>query len=90
MAYQIEASRRIQKSLSRLPKQDQARILVALKRLADDPRPAGCRPVQHAPPGAYRIRVGGYRIIYTVLDEDRVIVFARVAQRSESTYRGLG
>ncbi len=40
--------------------------------------------------GAYRVRVGDYRVIYAVLDDERVVIIAQVTRRSESTYQGLG
>jgi mRNA interferase RelE/StbE len=61
----------------------------AILALAEDPRPAGCKPVKDAPPGTYRVRVGAYRVIYTGLDAEGAIVVARVRKRDESTYRGL-
>ena len=78
MAYQLEIARRVGKVMARFPRQDQARILVAIKGLVNDPRPEGCVPVKNAPPGTYRVRVGDYRVIYTVLDDEQVIVVARV------------
>jgi len=75
--------------MARLPRKDRARILAVLKALAEEPRPSGCVPVKTAEPGTYRVRVGAYRVIYTVLDDERVVVVARVARRRESTYRGL-
>ena len=89
MTYRIKVGRRVQKTMARLPRKDQARIIVALKNLAQDPRPPGCRPVKAAPKGTYRVRVGSFRVIYTILDADQVVVVARVARRDESTYRGL-
>lgn len=89
MTYRVEVSRRVQKAMARLPRKDQARIIVVLKSLAEEPRPPGCRLVKAAPKGTYRIRVGSYRVIYTVLDTDQAVVVARVAKRDESTYRGL-
>jgi mRNA interferase RelE/StbE len=90
MAYQIELERRARKELTRLARTDQARVVAAIESLAENPRPAGCRPVQAAPKGTYRIRIGEYRVIYVVLDQERVVIIARVARRGESTYRGLG
>lgn len=90
MAYQIRIGKRVRKEVAHLPRQDQARVLVAVKALAQDPRPPGCKPIKVAGQGAYRVRVGDYRVIYTVLDDERVVVVARVARRSESTYQGLG
>ena len=90
MAYRIEIERRAGKELTRLAQQDQTRILAAIEALTENLRPTGCRPVQAAPKGTYRIRVGEYRVIYVVLDQGQVVVIARVARRGESTYRGLG
>jgi mRNA interferase RelE/StbE len=89
VTYQVKTGRCVRKVMARIPGKDQTRILATLRRLAEEPRPAGCVPVKTAEPGTYRIRVGAYRVIYTVLDDERVIVVARVSRRKESTYRGL-
>ena len=89
MAYQIRVGRRVRKDMARLPRRDQARILAAIKALAEDPRPAGYRHVKAAEKGTYRVRAGDYRVIYIIQDDKQVIIVARVARRSESTYRGL-
>ncbi len=75
--------------MSRFPRLGQARILATIKKLAAEPRPAGCRPVKGAEKGTYRVRVGDYRVIYVVMDGAQVVIVARVARRGESTYRGL-
>ena len=90
MRYRIEVERRAQKALARLPRQVQLRITAEIDGLAENPRPAGCLPVRAAPQGTYRIRVGDYRIIYVVLDEEEAVIVARVGRRGERTYRGLG
>ena len=89
MTYRIRIGRRVCKEMTRLSRQDQARILAAVKALAEDPRPAGCRPLKGAGQGTYRVRVGDYRVVYVVREDEQVILVARVARRSESTYRGL-
>jgi mRNA-degrading endonuclease RelE of RelBE toxin-antitoxin system len=50
----------------------------AREALAEDPRPAGCRPVELGRAGMVRLRVGDYRVIYLVLDDEQVVVVARV------------
>jgi mRNA interferase RelE/StbE len=90
VAYQIEISKRVRKQVARLPRRDQARVLAVVRALAKDSRPTGCRPVKMAGKGAYRVRVGDYRVIYAVLDDERVVIIAQVTRRSESTYQGLG
>lgn len=89
MAYRIEVERRAQKALVRLPGADRAQIAVAIDGLAVNPRPPACRPVRAAPKGSYRIRIGDCRIVYLVLDDERIVIVARVVRRSESTYREL-
>lgn len=87
--YRIEVERRARKALAGLPPSDRSRIEAAIEALADDPRPAGCMPVRAAEPGTYRIRVGRYRVVYVVLDQEQVLIVARIARRREDTYRGL-
>ena len=89
MTYQIVVERRARKAVVGLPKHDQARIKDEIDALAETPCPTGCRPVRAAPRDTYRVRVGDYRIIYSVLGDERVVIEARVARRSERTYRGL-
>ena len=35
----------------------------------------------------YRVRVGDYRVLYRIFDEQSLIVLLQVVRRSESTYR---
>lgn len=87
--YEVRAGKRVRKAMARSPRQDQDRILEKLRSLAEDPRPRGCRKVRAAEPGTYRIRVGDYRVIYVVLDEEQIVIIVRVARRSEDTYKDL-
>ena len=90
MTYRFELERRAHKALGRLAKRDRVRVVAAIDALAEDPRPAGCVPVRAAPKGTYHICVGGFRVIYVVLDDAEVIIVARVARRSETAYRKPG
>lgn len=87
--YRLEVERQAQKALARLPRDIQRRIEAKIDSLAEDPRPVGCEMVQDAPKGTYRVWVGRYRVIYVILDDEQIIVVARVRKRDESTYRGL-
>lgn len=89
MTYRVEVERRAQKALAGLPKEDRARVVAAIDELAVNPRPVGCYPVRAAPKGTFRIRVGDYRVIYVVVQDERVIIVARMVRRTESTYREL-
>ena len=54
--------------------------------LASDPRPSGSKRLQGQ--DLMRVRVGDYRIVYTVRDQRLVVLIVRVAHRSR-VYRGL-
>jgi len=55
--------------------------------LSVGPRPSGARPLVGYP-DLWRIRVGDYRVVYTVKDADLVVLALRVAHRS-TVYRNL-
>ena len=85
--YQIEsASSRVKRELRRIAPPDRGRIAEAVQALADVPRPPGVVQLEQ---GVYRLRIGDYRVIYKVLDEEQIILIGRIARRSESTYRDL-
>jgi len=85
-SYQIEWKRSAAKALKSLPQQAVFHIVVAVERLSLNPYPVGVKRLvgaQHT----YRIRVGDYRVIYTVWEAVLVIEILRVAHRREA-YRG--
>jgi mRNA interferase RelE/StbE len=85
--YQIEsASGQIKRDLRRIPRPDRERIAEAVQALADDPHPTGVVQLEQ---DVYRLRVGNYRVIYKVLDEERIVLIGRLVRRLESTYRDL-
>jgi mRNA interferase RelE/StbE len=89
VTYRVEVEPRARKALTGLPQRDRVRIVAAIDLLAEDPRPRGSRPVRTASKGTYRVRVGDYRIVYEVLDDERVVIIARVRRKGKGTYRGL-
>jgi len=67
------------------PKKDRQRIVAAIRSLADNPRAPGCEKLA-GEDDRYRIRVGRYRVIYSVGDGELVIVVVRVGHR-KNVYR---
>ena len=49
--------------------------------LADDPRPYGCKKLSGE--DAYRIRVGDYRIVYSIYDDIVTVEVIRINHRKE-------
>jgi mRNA interferase RelE/StbE len=63
-------------------KKDRQRIVAAIRLLADDRRPPGCGKLA-GEGDRYRIRVGRYRVIDSVGDEELVVVVVRVGSRKD-------
>ncbi len=63
---------------------DHQRILAAIRALATEPRPVGASRLED---DIFRVRVGRYRVIYRVDDQDRLVEIGGVRRRTERTYR---
>lgn len=80
--YSIEFSSSALRDLKKLPKSEAERIHEKILGLAENPRPPGC--VKLAGSGElYRIRVGNYRVIYSINDGILVVIILRIAHRRE-------
>ena len=84
MMYAVEILRTAQKKLAKLDRQAQSRIIDAIRQLAADPRPSGCKKLSGRP--AWRIRIGAYRVIHEVHDDRLVVLVVTVGDR-KSAYR---
>ena len=78
--YRIEWKASALKELKRIEPDIVPRIFAAVDALASDPRPSGCRKLTGASM-TYRVRVGRYRVVYTVEDECLVVQIIRVGHR---------
>jgi mRNA interferase RelE/StbE len=88
LAYTVTLSPAADKIVARLPQAIRRRIAERLKPLADNPRPHGSMKLKGE--DAYRIRVGDYRIIYTVKDNLLLVLVVDVGHRSNTTRRQGG
>jgi mRNA interferase RelE/StbE len=84
--YAIEFKPSADKALKRLPAEAQRRIVAAVERLAENPRPTGAVKLQ-GEERTYRLRVGDYRVIYDIHDEMLIVVVLRVAHRKDAYRR---
>ena len=87
MRYQARLRRTAQKQLDKLGEQDYEIIAEAISALEQEPRPSGVKKLAES--GLWRIRVGQYRVIYHIDDEEHLVIVVRVARRTEATYRRL-
>ena len=63
-------------------KKDRQRIVAAIRSLAGDPRPVGVEKLS-GQRDWYRVRVGRYRIIYSIGDAELFVMVVRVGHRRE-------
>jgi mRNA interferase RelE/StbE len=75
-------SRRAKKTLQEFPAPIRRRIELKVAELFESPYPEGCRKLRGGP-NVYRLRVGHYRILYTILSAGEILVF-RIARREEA------
>ncbi len=85
--YKIEWKQSAKKELRKLEKATISRIIRVVEDLSSDPHPTGCRKLQGSE-HLYRVRVGNYRVVYSVENEVLLIEIIRVGHRKE-IYRRL-
>jgi len=59
-----------------------ARIAPRLEKLASNPHPPGCKKLKGGDK-EWRIRVGDYRVVYTIDDANSLVEVTRIRHRSE-------
>lgn len=84
--YDVRLHPRAEKQLDHLPRDAFDRLDEAIKSLENNPRPLGVKKLHGR---VHRIRVGDYRIIYSIFDGEKMVLVSKVARRSERTYRRL-
>jgi len=79
--YRVEVRPAAARALRKLDPTVRPRIQGAIELLADDPRPPASRPLRGRP--GYRVRVGDYRILYTIADDVLLIVVVTLGHRRD-------
>jgi mRNA interferase RelE/StbE len=82
-AYAVTFARSARKELVGLNQPLQLRVFRRIERLADDPRPAGCRKLEGAD-DLWRIRIGDCRVVYAVDDSRHLVDVIAVRHRSDA------
>jgi len=79
--YRIELRPAAIKALRAIKRKDRARIQGAIALLGENPRPPGARALQGR--DGLRVRVGDYRIIYTIRDDVLLVVVVTLGHRKD-------
>ena len=81
--YRIVFARSARRELQALPRTGAERILGKVELLASNPRPPGCKKLRgHS--SLWRIRVGEYRVIYSIDDNNQIVDVSVIRHRSEA------
>lgn len=82
MSYDVELSRSADRELWNVHEPLRSKLFRAIKALGNEPRPPGCRKLVGTT-DAWRIRVGSYRILYTIQDRLRIVRVESVGDRKD-------
>jgi mRNA interferase RelE/StbE len=69
-SYHVALASSAEKELKRLPSRLITRIIARMENLAPNPRPSGCKKLKSGD-REWRIRIGDYRVVYTIDDAMR-------------------
>lgn len=81
--YRIQLSRTAEKELSVLPSNIIKKIVKAIDHLEINPRPAGCKKLKGTSEALWRIRVGDYRIVYSIEDVLLIVDIRKIGHRKD-------
>jgi mRNA interferase RelE/StbE len=84
--YAVEMKPSARRELEKLPARLIERVFPRLEALGLQPRPAGCKKLKGGRQ-EWRIRVGDYRVVYTIDDAKLRVSVTRIRHRSE-VYEG--
>lgn len=82
LKYSLEIKQSAQKELDALDDALFTRIDRKILALADNPRPAGCKKLKGYQ-DQWRVRIGDYRVVYTIDNTTKTVTVTHVAHRRE-------
>jgi mRNA interferase RelE/StbE len=80
-AYKLFFKKSVQKDFDSIPKKDLKRILSRIESLSEDPLPKGCEKLTGQE--RYRLRLGRYRIVYSIQDDELTVWVVKVGHRKD-------
>ena len=81
--YAISFARSARKDLEALDAKVVRRVFPKIEALAQQPRPSGCRKLV-GEENLWRIRVGDYRVIYSINDQTELVDVVHIRHRSKA------
>lgn len=81
--YEVRIIRAAENDFKRITLVNVRRISKAVRSLSDNPRPNGCVKL-HGSDNECRIRIGDYRVIYTIDDKTKTVTITDIKHRREA------
>ena len=81
MPYKIKIRRKAMKVLARIPRPYQENIIEAIRALSSNPHPPQSKKLTGR--NSWRIRIGNYRAIYEILNDELVILVLNIGNRKD-------
>lgn len=81
--YTISFARSARKELAALSASVVQRILPKIEALSANPRPSGCKKLKGSR-FLWRIRIGEYRVVYSIFDQQILVEIIAVRHRSDA------
>ena len=83
MTYEVVITKSAQREIHKLTNDIVKLSIEAISKLGENPRPVGSIKLEGSNNG-YRVRIGNYRIIYTIEDKIRIVQIESVKHRKEA------
>ncbi len=80
MSYQVFIKPAAQRQLKKLTLNIQKDLIALIESLSEEPRPSGCKKLKQRQ-NQYRMRLGDYRIIYSIEDVTVIVRVIKVGHR---------
>jgi mRNA interferase RelE/StbE len=81
-SYKVALTSSAAKELQKLPTHLVARVFPRIEKLASNPRPPSCKKIQGGD-REWRIRIGDYRVVYTVDEKNFFVEVTRIRHRKD-------
>jgi len=80
--YSVIINSNVAKQMQKIPSKTQEKIKLAIRNLANNPKPPNCKKLQGFD-HTWRVRVGDYRIIYEIYDNKVQVIVIKVKHRRD-------
>ena len=79
--YKIIFEKRVLKDIKNIPQDDKNKIILVIHKLAANPFPQNSIPLKGR--SGFRLRTGNYRIIYSINNDELIILIVKVGHRKD-------